>query len=43
MEIFGSVSNITGAPLAYYQRIPERTFSRQIYTFNGDFGLSVRF
>ena len=43
VEVFGSVSNLTGAPLSYYQVIPERTYSRQIYSYNADFGLSVRF
>jgi TonB-dependent receptor len=43
VEVFGSVSNLTGAPLSYYQRVPTQTFSRQIYSYNGDFGLSLRF
>ncbi|HEU0043503.1 TonB-dependent receptor [Sphingomonas sp.] len=43
IEVFGSLSNLTNAPLTYYQRVPTQTYSRQIYSVNGDFGLSLRF
>lgn len=43
VEIFGALSNITNAPLTYYQTSKDQTYSRQIYSFNGDFGVSVRF
>jgi len=43
VELFASVSNITKAPLRYYQTIPSQTYSREIYSYNADFGISVRF
>lgn len=43
VEVFGSLSNINKAPLAYYQTNRQQTYSRQIYSFNGDFGISARF
>ena len=43
LEVFGTLSNITGAPLTYYQTTPQQIYSRQIYSFNGDFGVSLRF
>jgi len=43
VEVFGALSNITNAPLTYYQTSEDQTYSRQIYSFNGDFGVSVRF
>ena len=43
VEIFGALSNITDAPLTYYQTNKNQTYSRQVYGFNSDFGVSVRF
>ncbi len=43
IEIFASLSNITGAPLTFFQTNRSQTFSREIYSFNADFGVSVRF
>ncbi|WP_418066786.1 TonB-dependent receptor [Sphingomonas endolithica] len=43
IELFGALSNITNAPLSYYQTTRDQTYARQIYSFNGDFGVSVRF
>ncbi len=43
VEVFGSLSNLNKAPLTYYQTNDRQTYSRQIYSFNGDFGVSVRF
>lgn len=43
VELFGSLSNITSAPLTFYQTNKDQTYSRQIYSFNGDFGVSIRF
>ena len=40
--MFGSLSKINAAPLAYYQTVRRQTYSRQIYSFNADFGVSVR-
>ena len=43
VEVFGSVSNIADAPLAYYQTTKRQTYSREIYGFNADFGVSAKF
>lgn len=43
IEVFGSLSNITEAPNSFYQGNRNQTFSREIYSFNGDFGVSLRF
>jgi TonB-dependent receptor len=43
IEVFGSLSNINEAPLNYYQTNKNQTYAREIYSFNGDFGVSVRF
>jgi TonB-dependent receptor len=43
VEVFGSLSNITEAPLTFYQTNKSRTFSRQIYSYNADVGVSMRF
>jgi TonB-dependent receptor len=43
VEIFGSLSNLGKAPLTYYQTNKNQTYSRETYSFNGDFGVSVRF
>jgi TonB-dependent receptor len=43
VEVFGSLSNIADAPLNYYQTNKQQTYSREIYGFNGDFGVSVKF
>ena len=43
IEIFASLSNINEAPLNYYQTNKQQTYSREIYSLNGDFGVSVRF
>ena len=43
IEIFGSLANITKAPLTFYQTTSKQIYSRQIYSFNGDFGVSMRF
>lgn len=43
IEVFGALSNITNAPLSFYQTNENQTYSREIYSFNGDFGVSVRF
>lgn len=43
INVFAGVSNITRAPLTFYQTEPSRTYAREIYSFNGDFGVSVRF
>jgi TonB-dependent receptor len=43
IEIFGSLSNITKASNSFYQGNVNQTYSREIYSFNGDFGISLRF
>lgn len=43
VEIFGSISNFGDAPLTFYQTTPDQTFSRQIYSYNADFGISASF
>ena len=43
LEVFTSVSNITEAPLTFYQTTPDQTYSRQIYGLNADFGVSATF
>ncbi len=43
IEVFGAVSNLSRAPLTFYQTTPDRTFAREIYSYNADFGVSVRF
>lgn len=43
IEIFGALSNIGEAPLTFYQTNRNQIFSRQIYSYNADFGVSVRF
>lgn len=43
VEVFVSASNITDAPLTFYQTTPNQTFSQQIYGVNADFGVSARF
>jgi TonB-dependent receptor len=43
IEVFGSISNINEAPLSYYQTNENQTYSREMYSYNGDFGVSVRF
>lgn len=42
-ELFGSVSNINDAPQAFYQTIRRQIYSREIYSFNADFGVSLSF
>ena len=43
IEVFGALSNINREPLTFYQTSPDRIFAREVYSFNGDFGVSVRF
>ncbi|MBB4858713.1 hypothetical protein HNO88_002039 [Novosphingobium chloroacetimidivorans] len=43
VEVFGSVSNIADAPLAYYQTTRRQKYSRETYGINADFGVSARF
>ncbi|MES2753255.1 MAG: TonB-dependent receptor [Pseudomonadota bacterium] len=43
IEIFGALSNLNEAPSTFYQTIKRQTYSRETYSFNGDFGVSVRF
>lgn len=43
IEVFGSLSNINEAPLSFYQTTERQTFAREIYSFNADFGVSMRF
>lgn len=43
IEVFGSLSNINDAPNNFYQTRRDQTFSREIYSYNADFGLSIRF
>ncbi len=43
VEVFGSVANITEAPLSGYQGYPDRPTSREDYGVNADFGISAKF
>jgi TonB-dependent receptor len=43
IEVFGSVSNINDAPNTFYQTTRDRTYAREIYSYNADFGVSLRF
>lgn len=43
LEIFGSVSNFGDAPQAFYQARRSQIFSREIYSYNADFGISLSF
>ncbi|HWK35467.1 TonB-dependent receptor [Sphingomonas sp.] len=43
IEVFGSLSNIGEAPNSFYQGNRYQTYSREMYSFNGDFGVSLRF
>ena len=43
VEVFGSASNITGAPQAFYQTNKRQIYSREIYGYNADFGVSLSF
>ncbi len=43
IEVFGSLSNIGEAPNTFYQTNANQIFSREIYSFTGDFGVSLRF
>lgn len=43
LVVFGSLSNLNEAPLTFYQTTKDQTFAREIYSFNGDFGISIRF
>lgn len=43
VDLFAAFSNINEAPLTFYQTTKSQTYSRQIYAFNADFGVSVRF
>ncbi|MHB9881138.1 TonB-dependent receptor [Pacificimonas sp. ICDLI1SI03] len=43
IEIFSSISNIGDAPLTYFQTNEDQVYSRQIYSFNADFGISANF
>ena len=43
VDVFAAFSNINNAPLTFYQTNKNQTYSRQIYSFNSDFGVSVRF
>ena len=43
LDLFAAFSNINEAPLTFYQTVKTQTYSRQIYSFNADFGVSVRF
>ncbi|WP_375404524.1 TonB-dependent receptor domain-containing protein, partial [uncultured Sphingomonas sp.] len=43
LTVFGSLSNLNEAPLAFYQTSRNQIFSREIYSFNGDVGVSLHF
>ncbi|UVO50576.1 TonB-dependent receptor [Sphingomonas sp. SUN019] len=43
IELFGTASNITNAPLAFYQADKTQTFSREIYSYSLSFGISGAF
>lgn len=43
VELFAAGSNLNKAAMHYYQTNKNQTFSREIYSWNGDFGVSVRF
>lgn len=43
IDIFAAISNLNRAPLTYFQSDPSRTYAREAYSFNSDFGVSVRF
>lgn len=43
IELFGSASNITNAPLAFYQDNKTQTFSREFYSYSLSFGISGAF
>jgi TonB-dependent receptor len=42
-EVFGSLSNLSNAPQAFYQTVKRQIYSREIYSFNADFGVSLSF
>jgi TonB-dependent receptor len=42
-EIFGTLSNFTDAPLTFYQTRPDQIYSRQIYSYYANIGLSLSF
>ena len=43
VQIFAAISNFNEAPNTFYQATRNQTFSREIYSWNGDFGVSFRF
>lgn len=43
VELFASASNITNAPLAFYQGDKSQTFSREFYSYSLSFGISGAF
>jgi TonB-dependent receptor len=43
LEVFTAFSNINKAPLLYFQTERSQVFARESYSFNADFGVSVRF
>jgi hypothetical protein len=43
LEIFGTASNLTNAPLAFYQGDKSQTFSREFYSYSISFGISGTF
>ena len=43
VEMFGSVSNLNDAPQAFYQTVKRQIYSREIYSFNADFGVNLSF
>lgn len=43
VEVFSSVSNFGDTALTFYQTTPDQIFSRQIYSLNADFGVSLSF
>ncbi|WP_375428957.1 TonB-dependent receptor domain-containing protein, partial [uncultured Sphingomonas sp.] len=43
LTVFGSLSNLNEAPNTFYQTNRDQIFSREIYSFNGDVGVSLRF
>lgn len=43
VEIFASVSNFGDTALTFFQTTSNQIFSKQIYSFNADFGVSLNF
>ncbi|WP_164857255.1 TonB-dependent receptor [Sphingomonas crocodyli] len=43
VELFAAASNLSEAPMTFYQTTKRQTYSREVYSWNGDFGVSVKF